>query len=93
MKYLILFVVVVSCASKPGVLSEKAKDLEIYPNKPANCHVVGKVVGLDENGSTELATNHALSQAAELNASGIHVNQEVPNGKSRAVHATVYQCN
>jgi hypothetical protein len=92
MKYFILFGLVASCATKPGVLSEKAKDLEIYPNKPANCHVVGKVVGVDENGSTELATNHALNQAAELKATGIQVNQEVPNGKSRAVHATAYQC-
>jgi hypothetical protein len=40
-----------------------------------------------------LATNHALNQAAELKGTGIVVNQEVPNGNKRAVHATAYQCN
>ncbi len=93
MKVLILLVIVASCASQPGVLTEKAKDLEVYATKPANCTVVGKVVGVDKKGSTELATNHALNQAANLKASGILINQEVPNGNSRAVHATAYQCN
>jgi len=93
MKLLILLVLTVACSSQTGVLSEKAKDLEVYPNKPAGCNVVGKVIGIDKNGSTELATNHALNQANKLNATGIVINQEVPNGKSRAVHATAYQCN
>ncbi len=93
MKMIILLVLGVACSSHPGVLTEKAKSLEVYSNKPASCNVVGKVVGIDENGSTELATNHALNQAAELNATGIIVNQEVPNGNKRAVHATAYQCN
>ncbi len=94
MKYLILLALSAACASKhPGVLTENAKNLEVYASKPANCQVMGKVVGIDENGSTELATNDALNQAAVLKASGIFVNQEVPNGKSRAVHATAYQCN
>lgn len=93
MKLFILLAVVTACSSKPGVLSDKAKNLEIYPNKPVSCNVVGKVVGMDENGSTELATNHALNQAAKLSATGIVVNQEVPNGNKRAVYATAYQCN
>lgn len=92
MKFLILLVLGVSCASQPG-LTEKAKDLEVYANKPAGCRVVGRLVGVDKNGSTELATNHALNQAAAVKATGIVVNQEVPNGKSRAVHATAYQCD
>jgi len=93
MKFFILLVLGVACSSNPGVLTEKAKDLEVYPNKPAGCNVVGKVVGMDENGSTELDTNHALNLAANLKATGIVVNQEVPNGNKRAVHATAYQCN
>jgi hypothetical protein len=94
MKFFILLVLVTACSSKPsGVLTEKAKDLEVYPNKPTGCNVVGKVVGMNDNGSTELATNHALNQAAELKGTGIVVNQEVPNGNKRAVHATAYQCN
>lgn len=94
MKVLILLAIVASCASsQPGVLTEKAKDLEVYATKPANCTVVGRVVGVDKKGSTELATNHALNQAVNLKASGIVINQEVPNGSSRAVHATAYMCN
>jgi hypothetical protein len=93
MKFIFLLALSVACASRPAMLTEKAKDLEIYPSKPANCHVVGKVIGTDDNGSTELATNQALNQAAELKATGIQINQEVPNGKSRAVHATAYDCH
>lgn len=92
MKFLTLMFLGVACASNPGVLTEKAKELEVYPNKPTGCHVVGKVVGTNDIGSTELATNHALNQAAKLKATGIFVDQEVPNGKSRAVHATAYHC-
>lgn len=93
MKFLILLVLGAACSSNPGILTEKAKNLEVYPNKPVSCNVVGKVVGVDKNGSTELATNHALNQAANLKATGIVVNQEVPNGNARSVYATAYQCN
>ena len=93
MKFLLLLALGTACASHPGILTEKAKNLEVYPNKPVSCQVVGKVVGTDKNGSTELATNHALNQAAEVNATGIVVNQEVPNGNARSVYATAYQCN
>lgn len=92
MKFLMLLLGVAACSSHPGVLSEKAKELEVYASKPANCSVVGKLVGADDNGSTELATNHARNQAAKLNATGIFVDQEVPNGKKRSVYATAYQC-
>lgn len=93
MKALILLVAVAACSSDPGKLSEKARNLEVYATKPANCQVVGKVVGEDKNGSTELATNHALNEAAKAGATGIFVNQEVPNGSKRAVHATAYKCD
>lgn len=93
MKYLMLLSLGVACASQPGVLTEKAKNLEVYATKPTNCQVVGKVVGHDNSGSTEVATNDALNQAAEKNATGIFVNQEVPNGTKRAVHATAYKCD
>lgn len=93
MKVLILLAMATACASNPGVLNDSAKELEVYATKPANCRVVGRFVGVDKNGSTELATNHAMNQAAAVKATGILVNQEVPNGKSRAVHATAYQCD
>ena len=71
MKLLLLLVLTGACSIHPGVLNEKAKELEVYSIKPVGCNVVGKVIGMDNNGSTELATNHALNQAEKLNASGI----------------------
>jgi hypothetical protein len=93
MKYFIFLALFYACASGPHQLSNKAKELEIYIKKPNDCRVVGKVVGKDENGSKELALNHALNQAADLKASGISINQEVPNGKVIEVHATAHDCN
>lgn len=93
MKYLILSVFLAACASKPMQLTEKAKDLEVYATKPQNCRVMGRVVGTDQNSSKELALNHALNQAADLNATGLFVNQEVPNGKVMNVHGTAYACD
>jgi hypothetical protein len=92
MKYF-FFLILVACASKPQQLSEKARELEVFANKPTQCHVVGKVVGKNKMGSTELALNDAKNQAAELDATGIHVNQEVPNGNHRTVYATAYKCD
>lgn len=91
MKYLFPLLMLAACASKTQ-LTDKAKGLEVYATKPTDCRVQGRVVGESEEGSKELALNHALNQAADLNASGIFVNQEVPNGKKMAVHATAYQC-
>ncbi len=93
MKFFILFILVAACSSGAGKLSQKAQDLEVFPNRPTNCQVVGKVVGVDKSGSTEMATNNALNQAAKLGASGVYVNQEVPNGNSRTVYATAYKCD
>lgn len=93
MKYLIPMLMVAACASNPGQLTEKAKDLEVYATKPTDCRVQGRVVGTDKSGSKELALNHALNQAADMKASGIFVNQEVPNGSVMNVHATAYQCD
>lgn len=83
----------VACSSSNVQLSEKAKDLEVYGNKPQNCRVTGKVVGEDRSGSIELAQNHALNQAAKLDSTGIYINQEVSNGPVMRVHATAYQCD
>lgn len=93
MKYLIPMLILVACSSKPAQLTEKARDLEVFATKPVDCRVAGRVVGVDKNGSKELALNDALNQAAELDASGLFVNQEVPNGKVMNVHGTAYQCD
>lgn len=93
MKYGILLLALVACTSKPVQLTDKAKNLEVYPTKPADCRVAGRIVGVDKSGSKELALNHALNQAADLGATGVFVNQEVPNGSVMNVHATAYQCD
>lgn len=93
MKYLILAMFVAACASKPVQLSDKAKDLEVYATKPTDCKVQGRVVGVDKNSSKEIALNDALNQAADLGATGLFVNQEVPNGKVMHVHGTAYKCD
>ena len=93
MKYLIPMIFMFSCSSRPSQLNEKARDLEVYSSKPTDCRVAGRVVGVDKTGSKELALNDALNQAADLDANGLFVNQEVPNGKVMNVHATAYQCD
>jgi hypothetical protein len=93
MKYLLLMIITASCASKPVQLTEKAQSLEVYGTKPVDCRVMGRLVGVNKEGSKELALNHALNQAAKLEATGVYVNQEVPNGSLMNVHVTAYQCN
>lgn len=49
-------------------------------------------MGVDKSGTRELALNDALNKAAEMDATGVFVNQEVPNGLVMNVHATAYSC-
>lgn len=93
MKYLILLSFLAACSSGPVQLSDKAKDIEVVVHKPTGCSTVGKVTGVDNNGSKELALNDALNQAAKVGATALHVNQEVPNGKKMMVYATGYKCD
>lgn len=93
MKYFVPMLMLIACSSRPVQLTDKARDLEVYTSKPLDCRVAGRVVGVDKTGSKELALNDALNQSANLNATGLFVNQEVPNGKVMNVHATAYQCD
>lgn len=82
-----------ACSSSPGLLSEQGKEVQVLDKKPGNeCSVVGKVIGESEQGSHELATNHARNLSAKLRANSMFVNQEVPNGQKIQVFATAYQC-
>lgn len=93
MKYLTLMFLV-ACASDPSEqLSEKAQEIEVHQTRPTQCRVVGKVEGVNLQGSKELALNHALNQAANKGANGVFVNQEVPNGNKMTVYATAYICD
>lgn len=93
MKYCFMLVFLVACSSRPVQLSDKARDIEVVTHKPNGCAPVGKVVGKDKTGSREVALNDALNQAADLGATSLHINQEVPNGANIAVHATGYKCD
>jgi uncharacterized lipoprotein YajG len=92
MKSVMALLLLAACASRSQQLSSKAKDIEVVTLKPTGCSVVGKIVGFNEMGSKDLALNHALNQAADLKATTLHVDQEVPNGKLMKVFATAYQC-
>jgi predicted RNA-binding protein (virulence factor B family) len=93
MKYLLPMFVLMACSTPSNQLTTEASKIEVFTNRPVGCRVAGRVVGVNKNGSKELALNHALNQAAEINATGIFVNQEVPNGSVMNVYATVYQCD
>lgn len=93
MKFLIFSFFLISCSSGPEQLTEKGKNIEIYAQKPTDCRVTGRIVGVDKKGSKELALNQALNEAAKLGSTGIFVNQEIPNGLVMSVHTTAYNCN
>jgi len=93
MKFLIFSFFLISCSSAPEQLTEKGKNVEIYAQKPSDCRVTGRIVGVDKKGSKELALNQALNEAGKLGSTGIFVNQEIPNGQFMSVHATAYNCN
>lgn len=93
MKYLFPVLLLAACSSNPAQLTDKAKNLEVFALKPQDCRVVGKVVGIDKSGSKDIALNRALNEAAELKATGVFVNQEVPNGNTMKIFATAYQCD
>lgn len=93
MRCIFMLVLLMACSSKgPIQLSEKAKEVEVLSSKPIGCHVVGKVIGKSDIGSKELALNDALNQSAEMGATALFVNQEVPNGKLMNVFGTAYHC-
>jgi hypothetical protein len=83
----------IACSAGQTKLSDEAKELQLFPNKPgAECAVVGKVVGENGQGSVDLARNHARNLAAKLGANGMFIDEEVPNGAKMRVFATAYQC-
>ena len=82
-----------ACSTSKTTLTDSGKEVQLFPNKPGQeCNVVGKVVGENEQGSPDLARNHARNLAGKLKANGIFINQEVPNGGVIKVYATAYQC-
>lgn len=90
--YVSMFILV-ACAASKTKLTEQGKEVQMFANPPGSeCSVVGKVVGENSQGSPDLARNHARNLAAKQGATGIFINQEVPNGGTIRVFATAYQC-
>lgn len=96
MKFILLVSIlglVSACSSAPGVLTEGGKEVETLATKPGTeCNVVGKVVGESEQGSPEMARNHARNLTSKLRGNSMFINQEVPNGAKIQVFATAYDC-
>lgn len=69
------------------------KEVQLLANKPGDeCSVVGKVLGESEQGSPEMARNHARNLAAKVKGNALFINQEVPNGAKIQVFGTAYHC-
>ena len=93
---IVLFIalIVIGCTVSKTKLSSKGQAIDVLENKPGkDCFVVAKVIGENEDGSVELARNHARNLAGKLDADSIFIDQEVPNGNSVKVFATAYTCN
>jgi hypothetical protein len=89
----ILSVLVIACSSSPSTLTDEGKKVEVFDTKPGSeCSVVGKVVGINEQGSADMARNHARNLAANLRGNALFITQEVPNGQKVQVYATAYDC-
>jgi hypothetical protein len=90
----LLALIVVGCTVSKTKLTSKGQAIEVLDNKPGkDCFVVAKVVGENDEGSVDLARNHARNLAAKLEADSIFIDQEVPNGNNMNVYATAYTCN
>lgn len=92
MKYLAILFLLAACGSN-SKLSSDGRKVEIMIKPSTNCEVVGKVVGINEDGSVELARNHARNLVADEDGNAIIIDEEVANGHVFKVYATGYRCN
>ncbi|MFZ4714251.1 MAG: hypothetical protein ACOYL6_11080 [Bacteriovoracaceae bacterium] len=94
MKWLIplMLLATVACSSN-SKLSHDAKNVKVFGSKPdSDCEVVGKVIGINEEGSVELARNHARNMVADQDGNAIVFDEEVANGSVFKVYSTGYKC-
>ena len=88
---LILF----SCSSSQTAikLTDGGRNVKVLDSKPgSNCEVMGKVEGLNDFGSVEVARVDARNQAAKMNANFIYINEEIMNGNQWKINAMAYEC-
>jgi hypothetical protein len=92
MKLLLPLLILAAC-STGSKLSSDAKKVKIFNTKPENdCEVVGKFVGVSEEGSVELARNQARNFVADEDGNAIVFDEEVANGSVIKVYSTGYKC-
>ncbi len=84
-------VLLVSCAVSKTKLSDDGKKVKIIDYPGENCHALGKVVGINEEGIEELAQNHARNLAARLDANAIKI-ETVSNGNMVKANGIAYNC-
>ena len=89
---LLLLFTFTSCSISKTKLSKDGAKVKVHRKKPAGCNVLNKVIGVNENGSPALAKNHARNLAADNGGTAITFDEEVPNGNTVKIYATVYQC-
>lgn len=82
-----------ACSVSKTKLTSDGEKVEILLNKPKEeCSVVEKIIGMNEQGSVELARNHVRNLAAKADANAVYIEQEIPNGGVVKIFATAYSC-
>jgi hypothetical protein len=92
-KYLIIMALLFSaCSSNKGQLNAHGMNVKVLGKKSRKCDVVGKVKGINEEGSVELARNDARNLVGDKGGNAVFFNEEVNNGQNWHVMATGYRC-
>ena len=82
-----------SCGTSQVKLSSKGEKVKVYKSRPGkSCSVLSKVIGVNEEGSADLAENHARNLVGNAGGNGITFDEEVVNGKIYKIHSTGYKC-
>ena len=82
-----------SCAVSKTKLSTDGKKVKILSSKKARgCNVVEKVVGINKNGSVDVAKNHARNLVARAGGNAVYFDDTIQNGSVWKVHSTAFEC-
>ncbi|EQC44477.1 putative lipoprotein [Bacteriovorax sp. BSW11_IV] len=90
---LILITLFASCSSIMTKLTSDGKEVKVVDKRPKNCQPVGKVEGLNNDGSEDLAIVHARNLAGKEDADTLYIDDTIEQGKRRRVLATAFICN
>jgi hypothetical protein len=82
-----------SCAVSKTVLTSEGELIKVVNRKPhKKCRAVVSVIGENDEGVADLATNHARNLAGKKGADTLYVTDEVSQGNKWRIHATGYIC-